>query len=377
MFNLYPIVPEYQKSHGVWLFDQSTGKKYLDFLSHYSSLPLGYNHEVFNENYWKEIRGLAHLKAANNLFNHTLAIELQILIGELSFSNHIHFCCTGALAVETALKCALCSHQGKRTQIASLTQSFHGINSWGFLTDNISIAKDRLEYVPRLEQFKSFTPDDLLTEIQKGELAAVLIEPIRSTAGDLYLTQDFFSTLRKICDLTNTCLIFDEVQTGFGATGTMWYYQQLDIVPDILVFGKKSQVSGLISGDKWKDPLYDKVMRLHVTFDGDLMDMLRAKYILKAYKENNLLQNARMIGQQFFLKLQEHGYHKPRSSGCLVAFDLEDAHEKSEFIKNSYLNGVLVNGGGIASIRLRPPLITTPKDIEEFFNKVGPYNARK
>ena len=103
-------------------------------------------------------------------------------------------------------------------------------------------------------------------------------------------TDEFFEGIRRISSNYNIPLIFDEVQTGFGATGKKWYFENLNIVPDILVFGKKTQLSGIMVNKNFGN-IFEKPIRLEVTWDADLIDMVRCKYVIRAYKKYNILKN--------------------------------------------------------------------------------------
>ncbi len=160
-------------------------------------------------------------------------------------------------------------------------------------------------------------------------------------------------------------MIFDEVQTGFCATGTKWFFENIDWTPDIVVFGKKSQVCGIMVKDGF-DSIFEKpdVGRLCITLDGDLLDMVRCKHIIKAINELQLLKNVNERSKQFFSALiSEPKIKNLRSSGVIIGFDLENKEKRDTFVDNLYKIGMICNSTGEKSVRLRPPLSVSKKEI--------------
>ena len=147
---VYDIYIDFEKSHGTYLFDKKTGNYYLDIFSMFSSLPLGYNHEIFNDEYHRKIKNIASVKMCNNLFHSDEFESFKESINRLSFHPNMHFCSTGALAVESALKCAFEVSKKPDSIVVGTEDSFHGINSWGFITDsNIPSVKNRVINFPK------------------------------------------------------------------------------------------------------------------------------------------------------------------------------------------------------------------------------------
>ena len=128
------------------------------------------------------------------------------------------------------------------------------------------------------------------------DIAALIIEPIQGEGGDNHFRKEFFHTLRRLCDEYDMMFILDEVQTGVGLTGKMWAYQHFDFEPDILAFGKKTQVCGIMVSnrvDEVKDNVFKVSSRLNSTWGGNLVDMVRCQKYLEVIKEENLVKNCR------------------------------------------------------------------------------------
>ena len=353
------------KSHGSYIFDERSNREYLDFFGMYSSLPLGYNHEIFDDEFYSELKGIAHVKLTNCEFDSSIKDEFINDFHEFAgcgiYENY-HFTCTGALAVECACKLSMDYTGGSR--IVSVRNSFHGVQSYGnFTTDHFSPVDERLSGFPNFGWPKISTAYQLRHEINNGSIAGIIIEPIQSTVGDNYLNKDFLSEIADIAKINNIPLIFDEIQTGFGVTGKPWYFQHLGITPDIVVFGKKSQVSGIMSTQKLS---FKKYGRACVTFDGDLIDMLRCKYIIKAFKKYELLKNATVMGDLFKAEmLNIRGLLNVRNSGLLVAVDFSDKIHRDYFSKEIRDLGMICNPTAEKTVRFRPNMSISELDIKK------------
>ena len=175
--------------------------------------------------------------------------------------------------------------------------------------------------------------------------------------------------LKKLIE-HNICLIFDEVQTGFGVTGTMWYYQHVGIIPDIVVFGKKSQVSGIMAVEEYNNTFRAPV-RLEVTWDGDLTDMVRGKYVLRAYKQYNVLENVQKRSMELVSGLQDfEQLRNIRSCGLLIAFDFVTQRQRDIFFDNLVKNKMTCNKTRDKTIRLRPNLNITSSEVREALDRI-------
>ena len=196
-------------------------------------------------------------------------------------------------------------------------------------------------------------------------MQGVIIEPIQATYGDNYLNKKHLKKLATVCKKYNIPLIFDEVQTGFLTSGTVWYFQQLGIYPDIVTYGKKSQVSGIMVKESQSEA-FNQQKRLSVTYDGDLIDMIRCKYIIKVLNTNNIQENVKERGNQLYKGLSKiKQIQNVRQTGLLIAFDFATTIERDTFYKQLYNYGMICNPTGEKSIRMRPNLCVTKQEISE------------
>ena len=196
-----------------------------------------------------------------------------------------------------------------------------------------------------------------------NNIAAILCEPIQCTCGDKYFALEFFWGLRKIADNYDIPLIFDEIQVGFGSTGKIWYFEHIGIEPDILVFGKKAQVAGIMVKKKFAK-IFDTPTRLEVTWDADIVDMVRSNYIIEAYRKYNVLDNVKRMSSILIDGLKNmKNLKNVRNTGMIIAFDFETENLRNDFVKRLYDNGMICNKTLNKTVRFRPNLYVTKEDI--------------
>ena len=370
--SVFNINIDFNKSKGSYIFDKTTNKQYLDFMGMYSSLAIGYNHSIFGSEYLQEIGNASKQKIVNC---EVLSDQYTSFFTEFKeFTStkldvNYAFTCTGALANEAAIKTAMWyKTPNPKGYILSIKNSFHGINSVGnIITTRFKGIHERLECLPGQNIWPQVDSiNDAINHIKDNNpnLQGVIIEPIQATFGDNYLNIDELKMLRRVCTECDIPLIFDEVQTGFGSSGKVWYSDLISVSPDILVFGKKSQVSGIIV-QKSHSKIFDLPKRLSVTFDGDLLDMIRCKYIISAIKQDKLLDNSTRMGKLLAENIpQSNNITDIRQTGVLLAIDFVNKSYRDRFVKKLYKNSMMCNPTGERTIRLRPNLAVTKDEID-------------
>ncbi len=393
----YNIRIDFEKSHNSFIFDKNSNKDILDFFGQYATLSLGYSHPIYeNKAFHDDIKRISHQKIVNNEIASDEAISFDKEFKSFTSMDkfhYYHYACTGALAIEAAIKTALDYKNNKYKKIISFKGSFHGINGYGGLvTDRFEPVNQRLDGFLGSNWKRYYNPTvltssrngnqntikkvhEVLREIKndiisEGDIGGILIEPIQCTYGDHYFTDDFFEGIREIATEHDIPLIFDEVQTGFGATGKTWYFENLNIVPDILVFGKKTQLSGIMVNKNFGN-IFNKPIRLEVTWDADLIDMVRCKYVIKAYKEYKILQNVIDRSNQLIKGLKKiENIQNIRNAGLLVAFDFQNNSLRDKFVDELFKNNMIVNPTKDKSIRLRPPLSVNTNEIDTAIDRL-------
>ncbi len=210
----------------------------------------------------------------------------------------------------------------------------------------------------------------------KDDIAAIIIEPIQAEGGDNHFRTEFLKQLRQIADDNDSLLIFDEVQTGGGLTGTFWAHEQLEVKPDILAFGKKMQICGILVTDRIDD-IDDHVFivssRINSTWGGNYTDMVRSTKFLEIIEEEQLVQNVKDLSEPFNnnIRMMTENFaglvSNPRGRGFFSAFDFDTHDHRNEFRQKCWDKNLIVLNCGIKSIRFRPSLNLTLPEIEEGF----------
>jgi len=210
-----------------------------------------------------------------------------------------------------------------------------------------------------------------------GDIAALILEPIQGEGGDNHFRPEFFARLRRLADELEFLLIFDEVQTGMGLTGTMWAFQQFGVEPDLFCFGKKTQVCGFASNGRIDDVdnVFSVSSRINSTWGGNLADMVRCAKYLEIIVEENLIENARVVGEHLVGRLRDLAAELPvlsnvRGRGLFVAFDLPDKETRDRIQAACLENGLITLASGACAIRFRPPLNLSREEADEGVRKL-------
>lgn len=395
----FPLVCDLEKSQGAYLHDAKSGKDYLDFFSFFAARPLGFNHPKLRDPAFVERLGRVALHKPSNCDLYTVEYARFVdVFAEVALGGefrHVFFIEGGGAAVDNAVKAAidwktrknLAAGRGEKgSVIVSFEQGFHGRTGYALsLTD--SHDERKLQYFPRFGWPRVTNPrmrfpfdDAALTETMalekraldeidalfvahRDEIAALIIEPIQGEGGDNYFRSEFLRVLRRLCDERECLLVFDEVQTGFGATGEWWDWRHHGVKPDLLVFGKKTQICGFAATDRIDEveSVFRVASRISSTFAGNLVDMVRTERIIQIIVEEHLLDNARTMGNYLLKLLREQGamrteINNVRGRGLWAAFDLPTNEERGKLLKACFEEELLVIPCGLRSIRLRPAL---------------------
>lgn len=175
-----------------------------------------------------------------------------------------------------------------------------------------------------------------------------------------------------MADKHEALLIYDEVQTGVGLTGKFWCHEHY-VKPDILAFGKKAQVCGILAGkriDEVKTNVFNVSSRINSTWGGNLVDMVRFQRYLEIIESEKLVDNAANTGAYLLEKLEaftrQYEYvTNARGKGLMCAFDFPDHHSRQAFTDECFANGLMILQCGTHSVRFRPPLTVTSAHIDE------------
>ena len=214
------------------------------------------------------------------------------------------------------------------------------------------------------------------------EIAGLIIEPIQGEGGDNHFRESFFRQLRELANEHEFLLIYDEVQSGGGITGKMWAHQHYgdDCQPDIISFGKKTQVCGIFASNRLNEVeghVFEESSRLNSTWGGNLVDMVRFTIYLEIIERENLLDQVKENGAYLKLGLESLQKNYPetvfnvRNRGLFGAFDLKSEEERDKSIELIAKEGAIMLGCGTKSIRFRPHLNVSRTEIDQGIDMIN------
>ena len=413
----FKIVIDLDRSRGPYLHNAVTNKPLIDFYGFFGSMPVGFNHPHFDDPaVQRDLLRAAKVKIANSDVYSEGYAELvetfERVVGLPPLERYL-FIEGGAPAVENCLKAAMdwkvrkniAAGKGERgTQVLHFCRAFHGRSGYTMSLTNTDPRKTDLfakfdwprVSCPHIDFSlpESERDADVIAREQKAEseirhfidqrgidICAIIIEPIQGEGGDNHFRGEWLQKLRTICDENEMLLIFDEVQCGMGATGRNWCCEHFNVIPDLMAFGKKAQVCGVMAGprlDEVKDNAFRLSSRLNSTWGGNFTDMVRSTHFLRILEEEHLVENAAKVGAYFLDRLRDlqdkdSRISAARGRGLFLAFDLPDAKTREEFWKGFFSLGVLTLRSGENSIRFRPPLDITGEVIDEAMDAMRKY----
>jgi len=402
-------VIDLSRSHGTYYVEARSGKEYLDFFTCIASMPIGMNHPKMLDADFIQYIGHAALNKPSNSDIYTSEqatfVKTFFALGVPAHFKYSFFIDGGTLAVENALKVAFdwkVRHnfrKGYRSerghQVIHFDHAFHGRSGYAMSLTNTDPSKTAL--FPQFKWPRISSPhlrfpiteavlDDVMqrehlaiAQIKtaflenRDDVACIILEPIQGEGGDLHFRPEFLHALRVLADENDALLIFDEVQTGVGITGTMWAHEGLGVNPDIMTFGKKMQTCGILVSDRVDDVpdnVFHTSSRINSTWGGNLVDMVRSTRYLEIIDEEQLVQNAATVGSYLQTHIgrlaaeRPHQVSNARGMGLFCAFDLPSKEARHDFLVEAYNQGLLMVGCGSSSIRFRPPLNVSRAEID-------------
>ncbi len=413
----FSVVLDLERSHGVWVVDAITGKEYLDGFTCFASWPVGYNHPLLKSpDFTAELVRAAGTKVSNSdLYTVEMARFVEAFATRVTppgFPHHF-WISGGSLAVENALKAAFDWKARKlgRTSLADdvsdlailhFKQAFHGRSGYSLSLTNT--APDKIGLFPKFPWPRIHNPalefdfdgriaNDIAAEEKRAyaeiedafrrpgqRIAAIIIEPMQGEGGDNYFRGEFLARLREYANEEEALLIFDEVQTGFFSSGKPWFWQHHGVVPDIVCFGKKTQVCGLYAGtriDDVENNVFHMPSRINSTWGGDLVDMVRARRFIEIIERERLAENTIHAGERLVAGLRHlakdrGGFSSVRGRGSLVAVTLPTSEVRKAMIAELYQRErLIVLPSGTRSIRFRLPFVITEAEIDEMLRRVA------
>lgn len=410
----FDFVMDFEKSHGSWIYDSVTHTEFLDMFSMFASASIGYNHPYL----MKHAEWLGKLAVNKPTLADVYSQEYADFVetfARVAMPEHLQyafFISGGALGVENAMKACFDWKTHKNFQKGIHTegdicihfrQAFHGRSGYTLSLTNTADPR-KYQYFPKFDWPRIINPyltfptteENLEQTIHNEQLAllnieeailanpdrvaCIIIEPIQAEGGDNHFRDEFFQGLRKICDQNEILLIFDEVQTGIGITGKMWAHEHFSVKPDIISFGKKAQVCGCLANkekfDEVPNNVFKESSRINSTFGGNFVDMLRFKLILEVIEQENLCENAQVVGDYLLQGLEKLATDFPtlfsnaRGRGLMCAIDLPSGEDRDRFREEMYKKNIIVLACGDRSVRFRPHLNVSKAEIDIVLNKM-------
>jgi L-lysine 6-transaminase len=406
----FPIVLDLAKSHGTRLVDARDSTEYLDFYTFFGSAPLGMNPPgLFDDPTTRsELVEAAANKPANAEVPTVQLAEFVTtftrVLGDPALP-HLFLIEGGALAVENALKCSF-DWKSRRneaagrspelgTRVLHLRHAFHGRSGYTLsLTNTDPVKTDRYPKFdwPRISSpAVRFPLEAHRAEVEAAEelalaeakaafeayphdIACFVAEPIQCEGGDRHLRSEFLLAVQDLCHQYDALFVIDEVQTGAGATGTPWCYQQLGLAPDLVAFGKKVQLGGVMAGrrvDEVAENVFRTPGRIDSTWGGNLTDMVRSRRLLQLVEQTGAIANAATVGQHLLARLVELEQAWPkavsnaRGRGFVAAIDLATRELRSSVLTTLWgEEHVVAFGCGERTLRLRPALSMTADEVD-------------
>lgn len=409
----FDFVMDLEKSHGSWIYDKITNTEYLDMFSMFASAAIGYNHPYLVENASWLGKMAINKPTLADVYSDEYAEFMEVfervaIPEELQYA---FFISGGTLAVENAMKACFDWKTRKNFEkginkeagiCIHFKQAFHGRSGYTLSLTNTSDPR-KYQYFPKFDWPRIHNPhlnfpitEENLEETIKSEnlaliqieeailsnpsqVACIIIEPIQAEGGDNHFRDEFFQGLRRICDDNEVLLIFDEVQTGIGITGKMWAFQHFSVKPDIISFGKKTQVCGVLANkekfDEVPQNVFKESSRINSTFGGNFIDMMRLKLTLEVIERENLVENAKVVGEHLLARLQELAQKYPnifsgaRGRGLMAAIDLPSGEERDAMRDLLYKENLIILACGDQTLRFRPHLNVTKEEIDLAISK--------
>jgi len=366
------VVPSYARmpleivrGAGTRVWDDA-GHEYLDFLAGITVLNVGHCHPRVVEAVREQVGMLTH---ATNLFYTEPAMRLAQRLATSSLGGKVFFCNSGAEANEAALKLARKAKPGG--EIVVVHGAFHG-RTYGALSATPQESK-QAPFAPLVPGFVVVAPEpEALDAAVHEQTAAVLLEPIQSETGVHPLADELLVAARAACDRAKAALIFDEVATGMGRTGTLWAYEQTGVVPDALTSAKALggglPIGALVTGPRLADVF--EPGDHGSTFAGGPLVAAAANAAFDVLEDPALLASVRELGERLRAGLAAlPGATNVRGRGLMIAFDTDDA---PGLVRRALTDEHLIlNATGPGTVRLLPPLIVTTAEIDDALARIG------
>jgi acetylornithine aminotransferase/acetylornithine/N-succinyldiaminopimelate aminotransferase len=364
------------KGSGCRLWD-ADGKEYLDFLAGIAVCSLGHCHPKVTEAICRQAGSLVHV---SNLFHTPPQIELAELLVANSFADRVFMCNSGAEANEAAIKLARIHSGEGRYEVISLTGSFHGRTLATVAATGQPKFHQGFEPLPQGFVHAEFGDPQLIEGVISPRTCAILCEPLQGESGVRPLPPEYLRAIRDLCDRHGLLLIFDEVQTGLGRTGTLFAHEQLGVTPDIMTLAKALgnglPIGAMLTTEKIAASL---TVGTHAsTFGGNPVAAAAAVEVLKIMLAEGFLAAVQDKSRYFIAKLEAVAQRYPhlatgvRGRGLLLGLVLSERgiEQGMSIVQQMFEQGALINFAGNTVLRFVPPLIVSNAEIDQLIDRL-------
>ncbi len=369
LFDVYPLYDvEPTKARGVYVYDQK-GTKYLDLYGGHAVISIGHGHRTYKRMLRKQLHRIGfYSNAVQNPLQEKLSADINRQSGCTDYE--LFMCSSGAEANENALKLAS-FHTGK-SRVIAFDNAFHGRTSAAVAaTDNKNIQaplnnQQQVDFIPFNDA------DALEKELAKGDVCAVIFEAIQGVGGLDEPTAAFVAQMETLCETHQTCLIADEVQSGFGRSGDFFAFQKYNINPHIISIAKGMGNGFPVGGILVNPVIKAKYGLLGTTFGGNHLACSASLAVLQVLEKEKLYDHAKAMGEYFVAKAKELPFVKTiKGRGLMLGLEFENevgALRKELIFKHRIFTGGSSNKN---LIRILPPLNVKQKHLDQLFTALN------
>ncbi len=369
LFDVYPLYDvEPTKARGVYVYDQK-GTKYLDLYGGHAVISIGHGHRTYKRMLRKQLHRIGfYSNAVQNPLQEKLSAEINRQSGCTDYE--LFMCSSGAEANENALKLAS-FHTGK-SRVIAFDNAFHGRTSAAVAaTDNKNIQaplnnQQQVDFIPFNDA------DALEKELAKGDVCAVIFEAIQGVGGLDEPSAAFVAQMETLCETHQTCLIADEVQSGFGRSGDFFAFQKYNINPHIISIAKGMGNGFPVGGILVNPVIKAKYGLLGTTFGGNHLACSASLAVLQVLEKEKLYDHAKAMGEYFVDKAKELSFVKTiKGRGLMLGLEFEN--EVGPLRKELIFKHRIFTGGSSNKnlIRILPPLNVKQKHLDQLFTALN------
>ena len=366
----FPLSLEMEYAEGVYIFD-SSGKKYLDLISGIGVSNVGHRHPRVLAAIHEQLDKYLHLMVYGEYIQSPQVKLAKLLADQLPEKlNCSYFVNSGSEAVDGAVKLAK-RYTGK-TDVVSFSNAYHG-STMGVLSlgGNENLKNAFRPLIPGIHVL-AFNQPEQLEQLPVDKIACIVVEPIQGESGVKAADKSFLESLRKWCDANNTLLIFDEIQCGIGRSGTLFAFEDYQVVPDVLCLAKGMgggmPIGAFISSQKIMHSLTHDPMLGHITtFGGHPVSCAAAIACIQTIIDENLIEQIGEKEKQFRKHLSHSAIREIRGKGLMLALQFADFQQNKAIIDQCIVNGLITDWFLFCddAMRIAPPLTISREEIDE------------